>query len=144
MVIKIGNRTIVCDEVKEESGRYYVWQGGKMIMSLANISAETIETEGGEVEHVPTPLEQARADLAERTAELQAKAAELQELSREYVEVLADDEAKRARLERIETLINGLGEVPTLSKLIQFVKDLKAIIAETGQESEVTNGEDQL
>ena len=105
-------------------------------MSLANIAAETIETEGGDVEHVPTPLEQARADLEERTEELQAKVAELQELSREYIEVLADDEAKRARLERIEELIKNLGEAMTLSKLIQFVKDLKAIIAEAG------NGED--
>lgn len=143
MVIKIGNRTIVCDEVKEESGKYYVWQGGKMIMSLANIDPGIVQTEGGEVEHVPTPLEKARADLAERTAELQAKVLELQDLGREYIEVLADDEAKRARLERIEGLIKSLGEVMTLSKLIQFVKDLKAIIAEVGQESEseVTNGE---
>lgn len=135
MVIKIGNRTIVCDEVKEESGRYYVWQGGKMIMSLANIDPGIVQTEDGEVEHVPTPLEQARADLEARTAELQAKVLELQDLGREYIEVLADDEAKRARLERIEGLIQNLGEVMTLSKLIQFIKDLKVIIGE------VTNGE---
>lgn len=141
MKIKIGERVVVCDEVKEEGGRYYVWQGGMIVMSLANIDPGIIATEDGEVEHVPTPLEKARADLAEKTEELQAKAAELQELSREYIEVLADDEAKRARLDRIETLIKSLGEVPTLSKLIQFVKDLKDIIAETGQESEITNGE---
>jgi len=138
MTFTVDNQKYVCDKVEETGGRYYVWQGGAIIMSLANIAPDLIETEGGEVEHVPTPLEKARADLAEKTEELQAKAVELQELGREYIEVLADDEAKRARLERIDGLIKGLGESLSLSKLIQFVKDLKVIIAEAG------NGEDQL
>lgn len=131
MTFTVDNQKYVCDKVEETGGRYYVWQGGAIIMSLANIAPDLIETEGGEVEHVPTPLEQARAELEEKTARLQ-------ELGREYVETLADDEAKRARLERIESLVKGLGDGLTLTKLVQFVKDLKAIIAEVG------NGEDQL
>ena len=131
MTFTVDNQKYVCDKVEETSGRYYVWQGGAIIMSLANIAPDLIETEGGEVEHVPTPLEQARAELEEQTARLQ-------ELGREYIEALADDEAKRARLERIESLVKGLGDGLTLTKLVQFVKDLKAIIAE------VDNGEDQL
>ncbi len=123
MKIKIGDKIIVCDEVKEEGGRYYVWQGGMVIMSAANIDPAVVETEGGEIEHVPTPLEQAQADLAQ-------KIADFREMQIEYMEVLADDEAKRARLERIRDLVNSIGETPSLSGLITFLRNLKEILTE--------------
>ena len=132
MKIKIGELTLSCDRCIEEDGRFTLYSGGEPVRSVANIPRDTeVISEDGEIEHVPSPLERARAELEEKTTRLQ-------ELGREYIEVLADDEAKRARLERIDGLIKGLGESLSLSKLIQFVKDLKVIIAEAG------NGEDQL
>ena len=117
MKIRYGNVEILCDECIETDGIWTIYQGGVPIKQLANITdPEMVEAEDGEIEHSPSPLERAKA-------ELEAKKEELREL-------LADEEAMKARLERIRTLLASLGESLTLTKLIQFVKDLKTILAE--------------
>ena len=126
MVFHIGNRMIACDHVDEEDGRYYVYQGGNVIMSVANVDPTEVDVEDGEIEHVPTVLEKAVAEAAKWRSE--------------YIEVLADDEAKRARLERIEALLDSIGDTFTLAGLIQFVRALREIVKEnTGGSDGVSN-----
>ena len=142
MKIKYGNVEIVCDRVTETDGKLSIWQDGMVVREISNIPP-SIEDEAidGVIEHILTPYEEALEDINDLQADLAEKVEQYNTMMRESIEVLADDEAKRSRLERIESLINGLGDGMTLTKLIQFVKDLKAIIAET---IEVNNGEDQL
>lgn len=142
MKIKYGNVEIVCDRVTETDGKLSIWQGGEVIREISNIPPSIdYKAIDGVIEHILTPYEEALEDINDLQADLAEKVEQYNTIMREYIEVLADDEAKRSRLERIESLIQGLGDGMTLTKLIQFVKDLKAIIAET---VEVNNGEDQL
>lgn len=142
MKIKYGNVEIVCDRVTETDGKLSIWQDGMVIREISNIPPSIdYKAIDGVIEHVLTPYEEALEDINDLQADLAEKVEQYNTIMREYIEVLADDEAKRSRLERIESLIQGLGDGMTLTKLVQFVKDLKAIIAET---VEVNNGEDQL
>lgn len=130
MRIRVGDLILSCDRCVEDCGRYILYSGDEPVRSIANIP-DNIEiiAEDGEIEHIPTSLEKAQADLAKATERIKQDAAA-------YMELLADNEARQARLERIEGLIRNLGDSLTLTKLIQFVKDLKSIITEAG------NGED--
>jgi len=142
MKIKYGNVEIVCDRVTETDGKLSIWQDGEVIREISNIPPSIdYKAIDGVIEHILTPYEEALEDINDLQADLAEKVEQYNTIMREYIEVLADDEAKRSRLERIESLIQGLGDGMTLTKLIQFVKNLKAIIAET---VEVNNGEDQL
>ena len=127
MTITIGEKKITCDECKEQDGRYYIYQGGVLIMSIANILPNMIEADGT-IEHVPTPLEEAEAEIEELHEENEEKAKEIERWSLDYMELLADDEAKRARLERIQGLLDALGDTWTLTGLIAFVRSLKDIL----------------
>lgn len=115
MTIKYGNIEISCDSCIETDGRLTLYKDGVPIRTLANIpDLGKVESDGGEIEHSPSPLQKALEDLEEKKEELR--------------ELLADDEALRARLERIRALVAALGESMTLTKLIQFIKDLKEIL----------------
>lgn len=118
MVFKYGSAEIDCDRCTETSGRYMLWNGSTPIRVLASIPPNLeITVEGGEIEHVPTPLEAAEDEINDLQADLAGA---------------------MARLAQVQDLLLSLGDGPTLTKLVQFVRDLKGIIAEAG------NGEDQL
>lgn len=117
MKIRYGNVEILCDKCIETDGIWTLYQGDIPFRQLANIpDPELVEAEDGEIEHTPSPLERARQEIEEKKAEIR--------------ELLADEEAMKARLERIQALVAALGESLTLTKLIQFIKDLKAILQE--------------
>lgn len=146
MKLKYGNLEIVCDRVTETDGMLSIWQGGEVIRQISNIPPN-IEYRAidGLIEHILTPFEEAleqindlQADLAAAAVEIAEKTEQIRQDALNYMELLADDEAKAARLERITSLLSGLGGVLTLSKLIEFVNGLREILSETGD----TDGED--
>lgn len=144
MKINYGGKTIVCDYCKETDGKLTLYQFDTPIMTIANIPDLSAYTaEDGIIEHVPTPLEAAledindlQADLAAAAEEIAAENEQLAQWKADYMELLADDEAKRDRLDRIQELVDSLGTAFTLTGLIAFVKNLKSIL------SEDNNGED--
>ena len=142
MKINYNGRTIVCDYCTETNGSLTLYQGGGPIMTIANIPDLAAYTaEDGIIEHVPTPLEAAledindlQADLAQAAEDIKDKAAQLAQWKADYMELLADDEAKRARLERVEALLDSLGDAWTLSGLIAFVRALRDILVDDPEE----------
>lgn len=131
MKINYMGRTITCDSCTETDGKLTLYEGGVPIMTIANIpDLSKVLPEDGIIEHILTPLEEALEDVSDLQADLAQAAETIQGWRDSYMEVLADDEAKRARLERIEALVTDLGEGLTLTKLIKFVTDLKTIIEE--------------
>lgn len=144
MKINYNGRTILCDYCTETDGKLTLYQGGGPIMTIANIPDLAAYTaEDGEIEHVPTPLEAAledindlQADLAAAADEIAAEAEQIAQWKADYMELLADDEAKRARLERVQALLDSLGDSWTLTGLIAFVRALRDILAETPEPTE--------
>lgn len=138
MKIHFMGRTVECDECTETDGVLKLYQGGQVILTIANIpDLSAYEAEGGEIRHVLNPLEAAldtiddlQIELAEAAEEIEAKVAQIEKWREDYLEILADDEAKRARLEQIESLLSALGDAWTLTGLIEFVRSLKAILGE--------------
>ena len=142
MKINYNGRTIVCDYCTETNGSLTLYQGGGPIMTIANIPDLAAYTaEDGIIEHVPTPLEAAledindlQADLAQAAEDIKDKAAQLAQWKADYMELLADDEAKRARLERVQALLDSLGDSWTLTGLIAFVRALRDILVDDPEE----------
>ena len=133
MTVSYGRVLISCDRVTEQSGRYTLWDGPTPIRVLANVPKNLeITVEGGEIEHIPTPIEAAEDAINDLQADLAAAAASVETWQADYEELLADDEAKRSRLQRIDSLVASIGEAPSLAKLSAFLADLKDIINEIG------------
>lgn len=138
MKINYNGRTILCDYCTETDGKLTLYQGGGPIMTIANIPDLAAYTaEDGEIEHVPTPLEAAledindlQADLAEAAEDIKDKVAQIAQWRQDYSELLADDEAQRARLDRIKALLDSLGDSWTLTGLIAFARNLREILSE--------------
>lgn len=124
-------RTIQCDRCTETDGKLTIYQDGLPSIEIANIpDLGLIETEDGIIEHILTPLEQAQEDINDLQADLAEKTAEAAQWYQDYLEIFADNEAKRSRLDRIEALLDSLDDVPTLQGLIAFVRNLREIISE--------------
>lgn len=74
MKVKIGRRELLCDSASEQGGKITLYQGGMAIMEIANVPDKMrIKTEGGRIEHVPSPLEAAEQRIEELTKALNAK-----------------------------------------------------------------------
>lgn len=131
MKITYMGRTIQCDRCTETDGKLTIYQDGLPSIEIANIpDLGLIETEDGIIEHILTPLEQAQEDINDLQADLAEKTAEAAQWYQDYLEIFADNEAKRSRLDRIEALLDSLDDVPTLQGLIAFVRNLREIISE--------------
>lgn len=131
MKITYMGRTIQCDRCIETDGKLTIYQDGLPSIEIANIpDLGLIETEDGIIEHILTPLEQAQEDINDLQADLAEKTAEAAQWYQDYLEIFADNEAKRSRLDRIEALLDSLDDVPTLQGLIAFVRNLREIISE--------------
>lgn len=129
MKIHFMGRTLFCDSCTETDGKLTLYQGGVPYMEIANIpDLGAVEAEDGAIEHTLTPLEAALEMAANLQEELAESADRLSEWQEAYTELLADDEAKRARLERIQALLDSLGDAWTLTGLIQFVRNLREIL----------------
>lgn len=80
MKIKYGNREILCDSCTETDGILSLYQGGVMIMQIANIPDLTeYEAEEGVIEHILNPLEKALQDKETLQAMLNEEAEVLAE-----------------------------------------------------------------
>lgn len=131
MKITYMGRTIQCDRCTETDGKLTIYQDGLPSIEIANIpDLGLIETEDGIIEHILTPLGQAQEDINDLQADLAEKTAEAAQWYQDYLEIFADNEAKRSRLDRIEALLDSLDDVPTLQGLIAFVRNLREIISE--------------
>ena len=144
MKINYNGRTILCDYCTETDGKLTLYQFGEPFMTIANIPDLAAYTaEDGIIEHIPTPLEAAledindlQADLAAAAAEITAEAEQIAQWKADYMELLADDEAKRARLDRVKALLDGLGDSWTLTGLIAFARSLREILSEVNNDGE--------
>lgn len=110
MIFHYGKIAVPCDNVTETDGRYTLYQFGAPIMSFANVPPSIeILAEDGEIEHVPTPLEAAEDEINDLQADLAGA---------------------MSKLAQVRDLILNLGDGLTLTKLVQFVKDLREILAD--------------
>lgn len=131
MKINYMGRTIQCERCTETGGKLTIYKDGEPSIEIANIpDLGMVNAEDGVIEHILTPLEKAWEDINDLQADLAAKTEEAAQWYREYVDTLADDEAKRARLERISTLVQSIGETPSLTGLLTFLRSLKEILSE--------------
>lgn len=131
MKIKYGNREIQCDSCTETDGKLSLYQGGVMIMQIANIpDIEKYETEEGEIEHIPSPLEKALQDVASLQTMLHEEAEALAEKVQELANVSAALSDREERLNAIKTALENIGAIPTLSSLTTFLTAVKAAIGE--------------
>lgn len=124
MIVKYGNTIINCDSATETDGMLSIYQGGLMIMQIANIPDLSIfETEDGEIEHILNPLEQALQDKDTLQTMLNENAAVLAEKIQELSE-------KEAIIETIRDAVSNIGTIPTLSTLTTFLAAVKAALGD--------------